>query len=678
MSKISFTARDYTMRRDHPNCSIRLCFYIILLLLIVFWWRPASGSIMFEEVTKQAGISHHSPTAGAAWGDFNGDGWPDLWVTNHYLAPSLYVNQGDGTFSDVASSVLYGQPVADFHGAAWADFDNDGDQDLLNLTGGGAGRGKCPNYLFVNQDGLLKDQAKPLGIDYPLGRGRTPLWFDADRDGRLDVLIMNKPRPGEQASSALFRQGLNGFEIRSLEFGFLHKRRTKLEKIMALTSNAIHFRFRRGPGSIMVPEVFAQLADLSDDGSVDLVTYSNPMRVFSIDAIPFKEITNAIGFPNIRGVQDIAIEDFNGDLQFDMYLARSTPWAFQVIRKDSSTLIGAIFSGSMPRGIQFRSKGKVTFGLYLPWRDPSDPLKSRQPTVFLGAIGKQVSKSSITLGPNDKIVWGPVLPGNAEKREISIDYDVAADLWTLYSTIHHLDFILTSTEPIEQIDTIGFKSSNGAKIDKLLVKENGNFTDRILFPMEDSLTAGRSVAAADFDNDMDIDVYLVCARPAGNLPNLLYENDGNGNFSVVPNAGDAEGSESGRGETVVTADFDRDGFLDLFVTDGGGFEPIAAEGPHQLFRNKGNSNHWLELDFEGSTSNRDGIGVQILLEAGGIKQVRTQNGGMHFMSQHHQRVHFGLGKHTIVDRLMVRWPSGTVQRLENVRADQILRIREPG
>lgn len=650
--------------------------HIISLFFIVFWWHPASGSITFEEVTKQAGISKHSPTAGAAWGDFNGDGWPDLWVTNHYLAPSLYVNQGDGTFSDVASSVLYGQPVADFHGPAWADFDNDGDQDLLVLTGGGSGRGRGPNYLFVNQNGLLKDHAKTLGVDYPLGRGRTPLWFDADRDGRLDVLIMNQPRPGEQASSALFRQGPNGFEIRNREFGFRHERHTKLEKILALVSNAVHLRFKR-PHFITVGELFAQLADLSGDGSVDLASYSNPIRVYSIDTKPFKEITNSIGFPNAHLVQDIAIEDFNGDLQPDMYLARSNEWSSSVVQIDSFTLRGAVGASGTPRGIQFRSKGKVTFGLYPPYRDPSDPLKDRQPAVFLGAGGQQMSKSPVTLAPDEKAAWGPVPIEKYEKQEISIDYDVTAELWTLRSTCPYLDFTLKSTEPIEQIKTLGFTPWSGEMADRLLVQQNGHFTDKTLSPSAASLTATRSIAAADFDNDMDIDLYLVCSSPTVNMPNLLYENDGKGNFSVVPHAGGAEGSELGRGENVVSADFDRDGFLDLFVTNGFGSEPLAAEGPHQLFRNSGNSNHWLELDFEGSSSNRDGIGVQILLKAGGIRQVRTQDGGMHFMAQHHQRVHFGLGKHTIVDELMVRWPSGTVQRLENVQADQILRIREP-
>ena len=160
-----------------------------------------------------------------------------------------------------------------------------------------------------------------------------------------------------------------------------------------------------------------------------------------------------------------------------------------------------------------------------------------------------------------------------------------------------------------------------------------------------------------------------------NLPNILYENDGKGNFHLVPNAGGALGSKLGRGDTVVAADYDQDGFLDLFVTNGRGHPPFSS-GPHQLFRNLGNQNHWLEIDLEGVKSNRDGIGAIVKLETEDNVQLRSQDGGMHVHAQDHAILHFGLGSNLKVKKLTVQWPSGIVNTLHNINANQILNIRE--
>ena len=161
---------------------------ILLSVLLCMMSAPGLAEIRFEDVSDKAGIAYTGPTVGASWGDFNGDGFPDLFVPNHRLEgnrPNLYLNQRDGTFVDVASTVLSVSPSADLHGAAWADFDNDGDQDLVVTTGGGGGAGEVhyPKHLFVNQGGILRNEAKRFGIEYPLGRGRTPLWLDVDNDG---------------------------------------------------------------------------------------------------------------------------------------------------------------------------------------------------------------------------------------------------------------------------------------------------------------------------------------------------------------------------------------------------------------------------------------------------------------------------------------------------------------
>lgn len=144
---------------------------------------------------------------GVAWGDFNGDGLPDAWASNHGNRPSLHLNQGGGRFIDIVSRVSSGPPNADTHGAAWADFDNDGDQDLIHLVGAVSGTGAGSNQLLVNNAGKLLDRASDYGIDYPMGRGRTPLWLDWNADGKLDAFLTNFERPNGEAPSALFTSG---------------------------------------------------------------------------------------------------------------------------------------------------------------------------------------------------------------------------------------------------------------------------------------------------------------------------------------------------------------------------------------------------------------------------------------------------------------------------------------
>jgi len=196
-------------------------------------------------------------------------------------------------------------------------------------------------------------------------------------------------------------------------------------------------------------------------------------------------------------------------------------------------------------------------------------------------------------------------------------------------------------------------------------------------------------AGGDFDNDMDVDIYMVCStwgkiisdagekRSDKNLPNIFLENLGDGNFVRITNGTGAEGTELGAGETVSVADYDNDGFLDLFVTNGGGWTNYRMGGPHQLFKNLGNNNHWIELDLEGTVSNRDGVGTLVFLTAGGKTQFREQTGGVHLHAQNYQRIHFGLSNYTNIEKIIIDWPSGIIHTIKNVSSNQILTIKEP-
>jgi hypothetical protein len=95
-----------------------------------------------------------------------------------------------------------------------------------------------------------------------------------------------------------------------------------------------------------------------------------------------------------------------------------------------------------------------------------------------------------------------------------------------------------------------------------------------------------------------------------------------------------------------------------------------------LRNNVNNGNHWLEVLLIGTKSNRDGIGAELQLSAQGLVRVEQAEGGTSYMSASDPRVHFGLGKHSKIDSLMITWPSGQVDKLTNVPTDQIIAVKE--
>ena len=191
---------------------------ILILLLTYCFLSAASGDIQFEEVSQRVGITRIGESWGNAWGDFDGDGYLDLWATNHKQKPSLYRNNGDGTFTNIIDEVWQANSFADTHGAAWADFDNDGDQDLMVLSGGNGGRryttnSTQKNHFYVNSEGRLFESASELGVALPILRGRTPLWLDWNNDGNLDLLLtgmLREDKDGNSISSFLLQQTQTG------------------------------------------------------------------------------------------------------------------------------------------------------------------------------------------------------------------------------------------------------------------------------------------------------------------------------------------------------------------------------------------------------------------------------------------------------------------------------------
>jgi hypothetical protein len=173
----------------------------------------------------------------------------------------------------------------------------------------------------------------------------------------------------------------------------------------------------------------------------------------------------------------------------------------------------------------------------------------------------------------------------------------------------------------------------------------------------------------DFDNDGDLDLFVSGGQGSART-NVLFANQGGGIFARL-SVGKLT-SEVGRSLGCAWGDYDDNGFLDLFVSRTRG----EANG---LYHNNGNANHWLLLRLVGTTSNRAAIGAKIwvtTVEPGRVfRQYREISGGNR--CQNDLRAHFGLGLATQARQVQIEWPSGTVQKLSNVEADQILTVVEP-
>ena len=173
----------------------------------------------------------------------------------------------------------------------------------------------------------------------------------------------------------------------------------------------------------------------------------------------------------------------------------------------------------------------------------------------------------------------------------------------------------------------------------------------------------RGIAWGDYDNDGDLDLHVA----NDNYGDRLYRNDGNGVFTDV--AGGQWFSSASGSTGNSWGDFDGDGLLDIAVAS---FWSTA-----HLFHNEvTNGNHWIEVRLVGVQSNRAAIGAHVRLTANGRQLLREVSGGDSFYCQQDLTVHFGLGSATVVDTLEVLWPSGTVQTLGAVPADQRLTLVE--
>jgi hypothetical protein len=152
-------------------------------------------------------------------------------------------------------------------------------------------------------------------------------------------------------------------------------------------------------------------------------------------------------------------------------------------------------------------------------------------------------------------------------------------------------------------------------------------------------------------------------------PNAAFANSAGRFVNVSAEAGkDFQVPAAHRG--AAFGDLDNDGRVDAVVS--------RFDGPAEIFRNVSDpTQHWLAVRLEGTKSNRDAIGAKLRLESASGAQYNHVTTSVGYAGSSDRRVHFGLGRDTVVKKLQIRWPSGLEQELENVAVDQILTVVEP-
>ncbi|MEA3461133.1 MAG: CRTAC1 family protein, partial [Bacteroidota bacterium] len=175
----------------------------------------------------------------------------------------------------------------------------------------------------------------------------------------------------------------------------------------------------------------------------------------------------------------------------------------------------------------------------------------------------------------------------------------------------------------------------------------------------------------DYDNDGFVDLF----KANGELKHLygqedqIFKNVDGEKFVDISVELGAYFHEENVGRGACFGDYDNDGDLDGYVVN------LDNQGSF-LRNNRGNENNWITFNLVGTESNRDAIGALVKISANNKEQVGVRRSTTGYLSQNDHRMHFGLGNAEAVEFVEIRWPSGKTQRLDNLEANQILTITE--
>ena len=688
------------------------------------------GDGTFTDVATSAGVNDNGGYTSVAWADYDVDGDLDFYLGGHNTANKLYRNNGNNTFTDLASSAGVAQ-VGKARGIGWADYDNDGDLDIYLANA------DQPNQLYENNgSGIFNDVVVGAGVQ-DLNTSYGISWGDYDGDGDLDIYLTND---GE--ANRLFRNNGNSnkwLQVKLTGEGTASNKSAIGTKVTAVTGSTRQQRdVDGGSGLFSQPSLplefgFGSTATIDSlliawPSGVDtfLTTVSTNQALSITELPPFTDVAASAGVDNSGVGAGAAWADYDSDGDLDLYLVKDN--AAHVLYRNNGN---ATFTDVATSPISDSNTGPG-----VAWADYDN---DGDLDIYLANYG-----NSNKLYRNDgggtfaNVTASPVddTGNNTSVSWVDYDSDGDVDLYTtngstankLFSNDGDGTFTDVSASPINASSMFGAAwgdydndgdldvyLSNDSGANKLISNDgDGTFTDVSAAPVNDA-NNGRGAAWGDYNNDGDLDLYQA---NRSSVANELYRNNGDGTFTDVSAA---PVNDANNGAGVGWADYDNDGDLDLYLAnssqanklfsnDGDGtFTDVTttplnntgnADGvtwgdydgdgdldiyvvnnpeANVLFRNEvGASKKWLQVKLTGgaTASNTAAIGAKVTAVTGSTRQQRVVDGGSGLFSQPSLPLEFGFGTTASVDSLLITWPSGIDTFLTSVSTNQTLSMTE--
>jgi hypothetical protein len=404
---------------------------------------------------------------------------------------------------------------------------------------------------------------------------------------------------------------------------------------------------------------------------IGIAPASTTLFTYNIENLPFV-LNQEFNLPQMR---DYTVNDFNNDGRMDLFVSKG-PEPTEVFQVNDSTVKASLRLKTEEVSFFLTTDGDLKmFFDFIPYTGTN-----KFDIIYIGKTGYHPTSFLLELSKDSLKNIGTKNHTPIFEEGLYIGYDTIKKWWKITGSATKLGEVplyITTSKPITNIKREGFNESKKLEeVSLLLQNGTGVFVDNgINLSNTTNAFAAFSVVSGDFDNDMDIDIYLNASTTVQNLPNTYFQNQGNGIFVVDATGAGAGGDDVGHGGSVSVVDFNNDGFLDLLCENGEG-QGFLSLGELELFKNKTNGNHWVQMDLIGQLSNKDAVGAYIECFTNGVKQVRLLGSEIHRYSKNSSRIHFGLGANTNIDSLKIYWPSGIVQLIKNIEVDKIYKIDE--